>query len=389
MVEKREYHGFRLKQRKDPKAVSFFVFAALPEDIIKWSWVNRQIERPQGIQRLISPARKRAIQKFFKSDPLNATPTSVVLAFKPNSTIFKPVPENIKKTGITPEYLPKGSFEWGTLSFEFDPELPEIERPAFVVDGQHRLYGMSEFKEAELPILVSVLIDANPNEMAFQFIVINNKVRKVPSDLVRSLIVDFNENDLQERLKTARVSLQPHAILLGIVDDELESPFYQMVKWDRRRGVGNPVIKPKAIEDSLKFIRYRFPDFDDDDEALIDFFFAMWQGVKDEYPQLWESTDNHLLENAGFKALSEYLADAIDTISGVDVGFDIDIFDQKSITETTKRFISQIDAQFWQAEWKLKSLDTSSGRKTIKEDIIQIRRNFKNGTEWSYGLTLV
>jgi len=62
MVEKREYHGFRLKQRKDPKAVSFFVFAALPEDIIKWSWVNRQIERPQGIQRLISPARKRLLK---------------------------------------------------------------------------------------------------------------------------------------------------------------------------------------------------------------------------------------------------------------------------------------------------------------------------------------
>ncbi|MCP4105870.1 MAG: DGQHR domain-containing protein [Desulfobacteraceae bacterium] len=194
MGEKREYVGFRLKQRKEPDSVNFFVFAACPGDIIRWSCVNRQEDRLRGRERRLSPARQRAITKFFTDDDVNTIPTCVVLAFKPESASFASFPgESFGKTGIGTEYLPSGSFEWGILSFEFDPHQPETERPSFVVDGQHRLFGMSEVEHDEIPVLVSALIDAEPNEQAFQFIVINNKVRRVPSDVVHSLIADFNE----------------------------------------------------------------------------------------------------------------------------------------------------------------------------------------------------
>jgi len=56
MPEERKYLGFRVLQRSNSEAVSFFVFSALPEDIMEWSTVNRLEEKKGGIQRRISDA---------------------------------------------------------------------------------------------------------------------------------------------------------------------------------------------------------------------------------------------------------------------------------------------------------------------------------------------
>src|SRR5690606_28689528 len=102
------------------------------------------------------------------------------------------------------------------------------------------------------------------------------KARKVSTDVVRTLIVDYNEDELDQRLLTARVSLRPQAMLVAIVDDDENSPFKNMVDWPRRRGEGHHVVKPMAIEDSLRYIKQNFSHLNDDDDALIDFFFAIW-----------------------------------------------------------------------------------------------------------------
>jgi DGQHR domain-containing protein len=308
-----------------------------------------------------------------------------VLAFPPGITTFSRL-EPAQSGGEDCQF--DEAIQWGVLSFAFKPDAPEMERPAFIVDGQHRLFSMAEVQDEQVPVLVSALLNAEPDEQAFQFIVINNKVTRVPTDLVRSLIVDFNEDALQKRLETARVSLQPQALLVAIVDDEPESPFYQMVNWERRRNEGNPAIKPAAIEDSLKYIRRRFLQLDEDQDALIDFFFALWQGVKEAYPELWENCDNRLFENAGFKAFSEYLCDQIETLSSMDIGF-VDIEDKESVSSATRQIAAQINSGFWLATWRLKSLDTSSGRETVKEDLKTIRKNRKEHKHWSEGLSLV
>ncbi|MDM8553006.1 DGQHR domain-containing protein [Desulfobacterales bacterium HSG2] len=161
MIQKREYYGFRLKQRKDPGTVSSFVFTSGPKDIIEWSCVDRLAERREGIQRRISDARLRAIRRFFSLDPVNMIPTSIVLAFQPGTASFTPFSEEkVKNMRIEPGKLLSDFCEWGILSFEFDPEKPEKERPAFVVDGQHRLLGMAGVEDENLPVLVSALLGA-------------------------------------------------------------------------------------------------------------------------------------------------------------------------------------------------------------------------------------
>jgi hypothetical protein len=87
MVQK-QYTGFKVRQRQNPDAISFFVFAANAKDVSQWTAVDRLEERQGGIQRRLSKARLRAIQKFFVQDHRNVIPTSVVLAFLPGVTSF-------------------------------------------------------------------------------------------------------------------------------------------------------------------------------------------------------------------------------------------------------------------------------------------------------------
>lgn len=380
----KQYWGIKVRQRMTLGASEFFIFAASARDVAAWATIDRLKDRAGGIQRRLSPARRRAIKRFFDQDTRNVIPTSIVLAFLPGVARVRNV--TLTSDALTCDNWKEGALEWGILTFQYDPDCAPSDRPAFVVDGQHRLLGMSDVEEDPL-LLVSALLDAESDEQAFQFIVINNKASRVQSDLVRSLIVDFDESALQQRLESARVSLAPQALLVAIMDDDPESPFYQMVSWERRRGTGTPAVRPAAIEDSLKYIRHRFPALDEDQDALIDFFFGLWKGVRSEYPQLWQQIDNRLFDNAGFKAFGEFLTDEIETLASIDL---VDIYEIASVAKASETIAKQINPEFWLAEWNLKSLDTSSGREIIKDDIKRIRQNRKDeAKDWNHGSRLV
>lgn len=272
MTIHRKYFGFKVSQRRNGNAASFFVFAVLAKDVAAWATVDRVEHREGGVQRRVSEARLRALTRFFTLEPKNTIPTSIVLAFTPGTATFEKVPVPEVDIGLQAEQHYdnelEGIVEYGFLAFDFDPEAAIVDRPAFVVDGQHRLFGTADVDE-EIPLLVSALLEAGPDEQAFQFIVINNKVIRVSTDIVRTLIVDFDEQSLQKRLETARISLAPQALEVALVDDEADSPLYQMVDWERRRGEGNPAVKPVAIEESLKYIRRRFAELEEDQDGRL------------------------------------------------------------------------------------------------------------------------
>lgn len=134
-------------------AVEFAVFVAAAKDIPKWAGVRRVGEVPQGVQRILKNTRVRSIKRFLKANPKNIIPTGVVLAFDPahNGTggaRFQSLSPDVEqclqgadKTHGMPEQV-----ELGILSFNFheaeetDGPIEEHLKPAFVVDGQHRIF---------------------------------------------------------------------------------------------------------------------------------------------------------------------------------------------------------------------------------------------------------
>ena len=69
MLVPKEYLGFLVQQRRNKEAISFFVFIANAKDISDWAAIDRLEEREGGIQRRLSQARMRAINRFFNRNP--------------------------------------------------------------------------------------------------------------------------------------------------------------------------------------------------------------------------------------------------------------------------------------------------------------------------------
>jgi hypothetical protein len=110
------------------------------------------------------------------------------------------------------------------LKIDVNADLDDIDKPGLVIDGQHRLLGMQRF-HPDCKVCVVALLNVDDMEKAFQFLVINSKAAKVPTDHIRTLALDYQEDELAERLKTARVVLHDNLKYVGIMDTDEDSPF--------------------------------------------------------------------------------------------------------------------------------------------------------------------
>lgn len=294
--EKRSYFGCRILQRENENTIAFFAFYARSKDVIKWAGIKRSKEFPEGTQRILRPPRKRAITRFLKADNINTIPNNILLAFEPNRVKFRSLKNKITKC------IPKvdihndcnNHIEWGTLNFSFDTNEPDHLRPALIVDGQHRLYGISDFPDEDLPIPIISLIDAPLQEQAFQFIVINSKAVRVHAENAKSIIADVNEEALERRLLRSGVKYGEKTPFLALVNDSPSSPFQNLLKWDANRD-GEKLVDLTTVEQAEKYINVIFARYlEGDEDSLTEIFFAIWRAVKSNYPELW-GKDNKLM----------------------------------------------------------------------------------------------
>jgi DGQHR domain-containing protein len=146
-------------------------------EVIQWAAVERLTVTGEGHQRLRNEAKIRAIGGFLNLDPRNTIPTAVTVALSDLTLSHDPQLDSCSTV-----------------------EVPSSDPPAgLVIDGQHRLFGMSAF-DPSLRVNVVALINPSDEEIAFQFLVINNKARKVATDHLKLLALQYPEAALGERL---------------------------------------------------------------------------------------------------------------------------------------------------------------------------------------------
>ncbi|NMC85959.1 MAG: DGQHR domain-containing protein [Anaerolineaceae bacterium] len=226
-MENRSYFGCKVTQRIDNETVPFFVFHTRVRDALQWVGIKRSREYEEGTQRILRESRRKAIARFLARDSVNTIPNNILLAFEPNQANFRSVDQQMiacfNGTDIHNECSPQ--VEWGFLEFSFEHNQPDHLRPALIVDGQHRFFGMSDFDQENLPILFVCLIDAPLKEQAFQFIVINSKAVRVPADNAKAIIEGVDEDALRDRLLKVGVKYAGISPLLSEVNDLQNSPF--------------------------------------------------------------------------------------------------------------------------------------------------------------------
>lgn len=162
---------------------TFYSFVTTPRNLLKIAFINHQaLNHSDGrpaYQRMISASRIKDIGHFIERGGFFPTNILVNLTDPPRFDSIS----NKENTD------PNIKFGWITL--------PSKYRSAWIIDGQHRLYGFSHLED---PYLDQNLFVLAFEKMAVQkeadlFITINHKQKSVPQSLLVSLLADIRMGD--------------------------------------------------------------------------------------------------------------------------------------------------------------------------------------------------
>jgi DGQHR domain-containing protein len=359
-------------QRHNGAGPRFALFAAPAGEITQWAGIRRRNETTQGTQRALNKSKLSALRNFLVKDTRNTVAPAITITLHLGLDQVQVVDEANHFSIITLN-IPEGD--------------GETEKPGLIIDGQHRLFGIAAYDPA-CPINVVALLNADDLETAFQFLVINNKVTPVQPDLIRTLALDYAEGALAERLKTARLTLHANLPYVGIMDTDEDSPFRGIISLVAAgEQTGQRFVSPAAIENAIAVIQKKEVRELKSDDALCEFFYAIWSCLKEgAWTPLWEPTSK-LLTKSGIIAMTSFVTDAL--IAKYDYAGDLDVSDPVKVREQVHLILQYQTPDFWTSEWTMKISDALVVRGKILDALTKIYRNLRSNAPWHEDVDLV
>lgn len=189
----------------------FYSFVSTPEQMLKIAFVNhRTLNDPQGAptyQRLVESKRLRQVSGFLKNGGF--FPTNILVNFKDECRFEKLAKD--EETGVV----------FGRLY------LPDKYRSAWVIDGQHRLYGYAALPDDFLSqhIMVVAFENLSPEEEANLFVQINHEQRRVSKSLLDDLEGELKWNSDKPSERIGAISSR----LIHVLNSDIGGPLYERV----------------------------------------------------------------------------------------------------------------------------------------------------------------
>lgn len=192
------------------KKVLGYLFFAQPGRILRTAYVaRRETGREHYYQRIVEGGKLNAIKKYVANG--NYFPNSVILAFNVKPT-FNGFPEVQNQFPLWSEGL-----EFGALSF------PAEYRSCWIVDGQHRLYGLGK-SGTSTPVPIVALENINVADQAQLFLDINKNQKPVPPELVWDLEGEMRPNEPDGIISRVAKELNVRGVLAERIYIPLQGP---------------------------------------------------------------------------------------------------------------------------------------------------------------------
>jgi len=294
---------------------TYYSFSIEPEKLLKIGYVLHRNKANKKLmptyQRLIKKSRLAAVQTFVNSG-----------GFFPNSIII-----NIETKGNGLRFDLSSAQVGDSLSRIGLLHLPQKYRSAFIIDGQHRLYGYAESKYMSInSIPVVAFVDLKREDQVKLFMEINENQKAVSKNLRNTLNSDllWDSPNLNEQRKALRLQLAQD---LG---EEKTSPLYDRVIVGENQKTPTCCITIDTIQISLNasnfFSQFKANAITKDgtfdkgnNNATYDAFFPFVQqcfgyiqnGVPDEWAK-GELDNGFLTINAGVYSLIRLFNDIVD-----------------------------------------------------------------------------
>jgi DNA sulfur modification protein DndB len=214
---------------------TYYSFATEPENLLKIGYVlhrnKANVNMMPTYQRLIKKSRLKSVSEFIENG--GYFPNSIVISIDAKNCNFDPANTQVSST----------ISDVGIL------HLPKKYKSAYIIDGQHRLYGYSnsEFKSKNT-IPVVAFVNLSRDEQVQLFMQINENQKAVSKDLRNTLNADLlwtSDNLIdQQKALCSRIS-----IFLG---EDRNSPLYGKIS------IGEDIktITLQLITNSLKRSRF-------------------------------------------------------------------------------------------------------------------------------------
>lgn len=211
----------------------FYCFSTTPRHLLKIAFVNhRSLSDPEGApayQRLVSRSRLRDIETFIKNGGF--FPNNLLINFT-RELRFERIAQD-EANGVI----------FGMLY------LPARYRSAWVIDGQHRLYGFSRVDDKLLDQNIIVVgFERLPKvEEANLFVTINHEQKSVPKHLLDDL---EGELKWESTIPSERIGAIASR-LINFLNADIDEPFYNRVTQQGIKSTSKTCLTIPAIKEAL------------------------------------------------------------------------------------------------------------------------------------------
>ena len=301
---------------------TFFMFLIKPDELLKIAYVghksSRDIEDIETYQRMLTPTRLKKIAQYINSG--GKFPTNIVVNLKTK-----------KRTGLRFEEKQKvGDEVLGVLY------LPPIYASAWIIDGQHRLYGYAYASDSEgfnedttvLPVLAFENLPADDERRLF--IDINSKQVKVSTGLLVELYssLHWRSSDPEEAYQALLSRIASR------LNSEKTSPLYDRLVVTGKKKTRYRCLTQTSIRDGLKVAKLlgtfskrvivpgplstgRVDKYDDNLRkglSVLTGVFRMFSTQLKDHWKTGDGPDGYLCTNNGIRALFHIIKDVTDHI---------------------------------------------------------------------------
>jgi DNA sulfur modification protein DndB len=302
---------------------TYYSFSIEPEKLLKVGYVLHRNEANQNMmptyQRIIKKARLTSVRNFINEG-----------GYFPNSIII-----SIDTGGKGLVFDQSATKVEGSISKLGILHIPKKYRTAYIIDGQHRLYGYSDSKYASTnTVPVVAFVDLDRTEQIKLFMDINENQKAVPKSLRVTLNADmlWESKDLNERRQALRSKI---AQMLG---EEPTSPLRSRVIVGEAEPAPGRCITIEAIQAALKkcnfFNVYNKKNellsqgtFDlDDNQESCDLFYPFiercFKYIRENCLEEWnkgDKEDGMLTINRGIHGVIRVIDDLVNMLVGKEV----------------------------------------------------------------------
>lgn len=288
---------------------NYYMFSIEPGHLLKIGFVlhrTRTYEREDPTyQRLLVPSRLKSISKFI--DDKGFFPNSIIINF------------NTKDLSKKISFIKSSSKNIDSRSRHGVLQIPNSFSIAYIIDGQHRLYGYANTDRMFNSTIPCVAFEnLESEEQLKMFMDINENQKKISKSLRLTLDEDiyWKDDNIQRRMKALRsgilnrLSDQPGPlkdILSGGEDRRELSPDFISNALTSAPGL-LPKVNKNELVDSMGILynisnQKPFEEMSRVKKYISDLITEMYTYIRDNYEQLWETRKSFVRSNKGTYAL--------------------------------------------------------------------------------------